>query len=321
MAAVAIAVVAARPVPCKTDKYGYCESGRVKIELKLAEPEVDLKINVGLGSALVIDLPSGMRVKGKVEHGNKAVFQVEVPEPIRQIKVRPIVPPGATPADIVGFEAGNLQFETERGFGINVLMRVGYLESSVHRLTFTSKEIAAEEERFEARCEASTAVLRGELDEGRRRLRERAQEQAEENMAHAVMRGARCRHGSWTQMRDHLWVHAERLCEVGTDIYIVFKILNRAAQDKFRVSKIDVVGGGEEGRALTSSTVFRKADEVDEDSEDRKRISPEDVVLSKDQEIRGTVRVVAKKAPSNLTLRVVEAGGKQRVVDIEGLKF
>ena len=273
-------------------------------------PLVYLKVNVALGDVLTIRFPRGVEFVSKgVELGNASVFAVEAMD--RKISVRPKVPDGMNVGarELLG-ERSNLQIETRRGWQINLDLRQWYPSQSARTIIFTSREVEKEEAYVERRIAEAEQRIRENLSERESRLNEEAAMRATQAMARAVLTRNACSDRTKTAMKDLLWIRQERICAVGTDVYVVFRIRNRARGDEFRLGDIELVGND---APLDAIFVLQR--------ETGELVRFEDVALRMNDEVLGSIVVPGEGLPAEMKLRVTESGGKQRVVVVDNVQF
>jgi len=334
-------------VACTSDEFGFCTDKRLIVPLTGSDREVHLSINTALSDVLVIWLPPGVSVPkcrrpGKDEPvpcldlGNPGAFQAEVQEiegarHSAKITVRPFLndaakqallqrakaDPGFSADDIIDGERGNLQFSIADRWTINLDLVVGPSEKAVRQILFSSPELEKDVDELGARCEARSKQEYRKLQDAWANLKTRATEETAAELAFSVLRSRRCRFSRWTEFRDQLWVQAESTCEIGNHRFIVFRIRNRAGGgDIFRPGEVSVgLGGGEDPKRIDSNVVFAR------ENDPERRLALEDLELGKDDEVVGTVHFSTRDAPGNVVLRIVEAGGKGRQIDIKDIGF
>ena len=334
-------------VACSADEYGYCTDKRLLIPLDDSVRELHVAVNTALADVLVIWLPPGISVPkcrrpGKDEPvfcldlGNPGAFMAEVQEiesgrHQSKITVRPFLNDAAKAAlaaraktdpaimadDIIEGERGNLQFSVADRWTVNVDLVVGPADKAVRQILLSSAELDKAVDELGVRCEERNKDEHRKLQEAWTSLKAKAAEESAAELAFSVLRGRRCRFARWTNFRDQLWVQADSTCEIGEHRFVVFRIRNRAGGgDVFRAGEVSVaLGAGEDPKRIESNVVFAR------ESEPSRRLALEDVELGKDDEVIGAIRFAASEAPGDVVLRISEAGGKGRSIDIKGIGF
>lgn len=335
-------------IKCTADEYGYCSDKRLSVELTSEKKELHIPLNTALGDVLVIWLPNGVTIpkcrrEGSEDYaycldlGNSGAFQAEVQDvdngsaKLYKINLRPYLNDAAKAElskraatdsrvladDIVLGEGGNLQLALGSWL-VNLDLTIGPAEKAVRQLVFQSKELSAAQDEFVHKCDARDKELRQQLKDGWANLKTKAQEEAAADMTFNVLRGRRCRFSRWTAFRNQLWVQADSVCQLGEYLFVTFRVRNRAGGgDIFRLGEVAVVKAkdGKDAPRLESVSVFGRGDDAD------RRLGIEDVELGKDDEIIGAVRFNAKEVTSEVTLRILESGGKAREVELQGIGF
>jgi hypothetical protein len=110
-------------------------------------------------------------------------------------------------------------------------------------------------------------------------------------------------------MRDLLWVHKESICEIGEQVVLVFQIRNRAKGAKFHLGDVQVL---DDGRRLDTRLLLQDAE--------GEAVRPDSVRLDFDDEVVGAVSW-PRRAVKTLVLRITEAKGKERVVELPDVGF
>ncbi len=348
--AVAPAPLTPRPpaqssVACTFDEYSYCTDKRLAVTLKDTDREVHLPVNTALGDVLVIWLPPGTTIPkckkaGKenadycIDVGNPASFHQDIQEiegarPQFKITIRPVlndaaraalaqrqkVNPNVMPDDILDGESGNIQFSVDR-WTINLDLVVGPAEKAVRQINLTAPQFDKAADELAQRCDAYNAQERRKIAEAWTNMKARAAEEVAAELAYSVLQARRCRFAHWTAFRDQLWVQADSTCQIGNHRFIVFRIRNRAGGgDVFRAGEVAIaLDNTKDARHIDANVVFRR-------ERDEHRLGIEDVELAKDDEVTGTVHFEAADLSGTVTLRIAEAGGKGREIELKDIGF
>ncbi len=296
-----------RQNPCKVQRTAagdaFCTGRVVMRPLTKDQRVVFLGVFVAFNDEFKIEFPRGARLRGDVSYGNEAVFQVEKRDNSTLI-VRTIPPRETVTLDQVLGQRTTLNVELEGGWRLAIDLQVARPSASVRYLIFEGEDVedfAKERDVIYEQCKA----------EMREALVDTVAVQARERMSLGVLQKAVCNDDPEIEMVDGLWVRQERICQVGRDIYVIFRIRNRARGDQFRVGAVEVVA---DGSPVVGELAFASADGFTP-------VGIEEVALAYAEEILGVVSFQAEQASPELTLRVQEASGKQRVVEVEDVSF
>jgi len=339
-----------REVQCTVDEYGFCTDKRLAIELRPDVREVHVPANIALANVLVIWLPSGVVVPkchkmGKdskdevgycLDSGNPGTFVTEVEEvegagrKQGKISIKPVLSAAARAAlaarvkidpnfmaeDIIAGERGNIQFSADR-WTVNVDLVVGPAEKAVRQIVLSAPALEKEFDELGQRCQERNAEEYRKLQDAWVKQKAEAAENVGAELAYNVLRSRRCRYAHWTVFRDQLWVEADSICEIGDYRFITFRIRNRAGGgDRFRPGEIGVSAMKDKvGKKIDSKGVFVR------ESEPRRKLSMEELELGKDDEVIGAVEYDAQAGSGSVSLRIVEAGGKGRVLSVDDIGF
>lgn len=342
-----LAPAPARDFPCTMTDMGYCTDKRLIIELSSAKRESHIPVTTAVGQVLVILLPRGAgipkckRADGEsqycIDFGNPGAFDVDVQElevggqkqfklivrPYlndeagKEFQARRALEPNLVADDLLANERGNMQIVMDNWL-VEVEMIVGPADQAVRQVLLESKDFAATQDTIAHQCDARNAEQRSKLQEGWASLSKRAAEKAETEMAFAVLQNRRCRTNRWTGFRDLLWAQVDSICDIGEHRYITFRLRNRAGGgDVYRIGEVSVFVGKEKAQQRIEPVVVVFGRPEGE----QRRLATEEVELSKDDEVIGTVRFAAKEAKGDVTLRFIEAGGKSREIELRDIGF
>lgn len=301
-------LVLAAPKP-RVDDAGFIRSEMVEYPLLDSEKNISLKLNVALGFTSTLYFPKGVTfTEDSVQIGNAAIFDVTTKG--NRILIRPLAPQGATGADLID-QRTNLQIEMRRGWRLSIELRQWYQDRSVKQVVFQNQAIEADVEVCQMMAEEARADERSKYEEKYLDLEADAESRSVEKMNLAVLERNSCNAWSLINMTDLLWVKQEKICVIGKTAYVQFRIRNRARGAEFKLGDVQIVT--EESEFQSTNVVF-----TDERGE---QIPFEKVSLRMNQEIVGSIAFAADQADNNLTLRITEAGGKRRVVEIEDIGF
>jgi hypothetical protein len=301
---------------CNKDVEGYCGKGTASYDLVSSQKRIQIALNIGTSVVTSIYLPEGIELgPDDVVIGNPRVFTHRLQG--TRITVWPTLPENAEQIaktrnlarveEVILGAQGNLQL-TMRGWSVNIDLRVMFADESTASLTFTSRELAAEENKIEqriaagvAKCEAEKKELEGTTDEA-------AQEKGKELLAHAVLSELKCSDITETQMREMIWVQADRVCRIGSETHIRFRIRNRSAK-AFTLETVEVRGDG----PLDARAYFQRADGTP--------VAVDAVTLGRNEELRGAVVFPTALWNGPVRLKVTETGERGRAVELEDINL
>ena len=304
---------------CEPDDLGFCTAKNVLLQLRKAEPYINVKLNTALGTVTTLHFPEGIQVTEEdVVIGNTPVFGVTLSA--RKLAIHASVPAeaaqkasraGANVGQLLQNSRGNIQIALKRGWQINLDVRLWYPSLSVRSVTFASDDISADERYIATQLEAERQAIHAEYEARNASLDDEVREKALAQVAQDVLARNTCRDGGGVQMHDLLWVAHDKACLVGESVHLHFTLRNRSRGVEFRVGSVELFDDAD--APLEALVVFR--------SEEGKPLTAAGVRLKMNDEVLGAAVFAPDVVEGNVALVIREAGGGNRTVRLEGIAF
>ena len=296
--------------PCNKDGEGYCTDKVVRYALAYEEKNPRLSINTALGDVVSIEFPADVELASNPALGNSAIFKfTSVKEPLR-ILLWPTSPKAlgknVSAEDLIGHRS-NLQIFLDSGITVLLDLKIGRPQSSVQRLVLDFPQRQADskyvEERITEHIKKHESEYQGRLE----RLKDTIQESSTRRMAKGVMNRLHCEHLRNRAMKGLVIIQAKRICRIGKEIYIDFRIKNRS-RDPFSLATVEVLTGQNAANAIEALVEYAK---------------PEHAFIQYNTFIDGIVVFSAteENVAPKYALKVTEDGGRKRQVVLGGVGF
>lgn len=291
---------------CRPDGEGFCTGKVVRHALSYVDGAQRLQINCAVGDVVSLEFPDGVERRGEPALGNQALFAFQASSSPFRVLVWPKLPKGARGVRIEDLHGvtSSLQVFLDSGVAVLVDLRIGPRATAVQRVVFDFPARERESEWVQSQLSERTRKMRSEFEAERAQIEETVGARTKAALAAALLERHHCEPLYRRAERGLLIVWGDEICRLGKYTLVRFRVQNRyrdfAVLDRVEVREVK----GKEDGPLDAHIEWSSAPR-----------------LGFGHEVQAVAIFEVEAGARSYALRLVENGGKKRVVELDGVEF